>query len=569
VEFDDTVSRLLSEKAALERRLTSLRSAVSVHSLVVITDPSGVILEVNDRFCEVSGYSREELVGHTPDMLDSGYHPPEFFERLVRDLEDGAAWHGEIRNRAKDGGIFWLDTTVYPRLDEDGTPQRFVALCGDQTREHVAEERVFQLAYTDSVTGLPNATSLAKSIADVGQQGCRHLGFLSISIDDYVTVSHAFGVAAGATMLRGVAAVLHELEGPGLILGRLGERSFGLFLANAGEDWDRARRACHELAARVAAMLDTVVDVADGVLVRFATRVGFALWRSDELEPPEHLIGWADIARRNVSEADGARRIGEFCPAMLEEAKERVALAAALRVGLARGELRLHLQPVVDRDRTVVGYEGLVRWESPERGFVSAAEIIPLAEQIGLIVDIGEWAVDEACRLLASWRTVPELSGRDIAVNIGTKHLEHEDFIPMIAAALARHGAPAERLILEITESSLMTDIELAIRRLGELDALGIPSSLDDFGTGYSSLSYLQRLPVYALKIDRSFVQRAGDSPQSRAIVTAVVGVAKALGLRIVAEGVETEEHFAVVHELGVEAFQGWLFGRPAPAETV
>ncbi|MBK0419259.1 EAL domain-containing protein [Leucobacter sp. CSA1] len=571
------LARLREENASLQRLLDELTFALNVHSIVAVTDPRGVIVEVNEQFCEISQYRREELIGRTHRVVSSGRHPSEFFARMRRVIARGEIWKGEICYRAKDGSEYWGDTTVIPLLDEHGEPRRYVAICTEETQRHLAEERARELAYTDQTTGLPNQASLLQRVDELlGGDRSGISAVLAVGIDEYSWVNDGFGFSTGDRLLRRAGSRLSGLGSPVETVGRVGPGTFGLLLPRLGDDPHRANEAAEETGRRVAEALGGTADLGDGVSVEISATIGYATFHADACpatQPPvtaaDEVLKAAEIARKRAALSGGRTRLCRFEPRMLDEAQSRVTLASDLRRGISAGQLRLYAQPIVDRDRRVIAHEGLLRWESPARGLVAPADFIPIAEQTGMIVEMGAWVLEEACRVLAGWAERPETAHLAFSVNLSERQLRASDFVQTVCHALETHGAPAERLKLEMTESMFHTDIDRTVRVLRALLAEHVRVSLDDFGTGYSSLSYLRQLPVQQVKIDRSFVTRVVEDPDEVAIVKTIVDLADILRLQVVVEGVETEEQFAVLRELGIDAFQGYLFGRPAPVSEI
>lgn len=568
-----------------DRESREVIAALNRVSIVVVTDRRGVILHVNDRFCEISQYAREELVGRTHRIINSGLHPRGFFREMWRVIGRGGVWEGEICNRAKDGTEYWVDTAVIPLLGGDGRPERYIAIRTEQTQRHHAEDRVHELAFSDPATGLPNRASMLRFIeADASRAEHELSGFISVSIDDLSAVNDAFGYEVGDRLLAGAAEKLGGFEDDGARVARIGANTFGILLRRLGGDHRFAERRVAATAERVLEALTGTVHLGSGVVVDASASAGYVLWAPDaggegascapsaaadeehlETGEPHDIVKCADIARKRARRGDGRPRIRHFRQRMLDDAQQRVRLVSELRRGIDGGELRLFAQPIVDRQRRVIGEEGLIRWLSPERGLVPPADFIPLAEQTGIIVDIGEWVLEEACRVLAAWERDPERRELTLSVNLSERQLRVDDFTDRVRGTIARSGIEPERLKLELTESALHTDLDRTIGLLSLLRAEGVRASLDDFGTGYSSLSYLRRLPVQQLKIDRSFVSAVAEDAQAAAVARAIVQLGRTFELQVVAEGVETETQFERLLELGVDAFQGFLFGRPRP----
>lgn len=527
-------TELREQFSASDSEFSEIIAALNNFSIVAVTDRRGIILHVNDRFCEISKYSRDELIGRTHSIINSGRHPREFFKEMWRVIGRGEVWKNEICNRAKDGSEYWVDTTIIPLLDDDGRPQRYVAIRTEETQRHLAEEQANRLAYWDRATGLSNRASMLRVIDGVmlRKPGCEFSGFIAASVDDLSVVNDAFGYEVGDRLLLDAAQKLTGLAGEGLSVARIGSNTFGILLPRIGNDHYLAEQQAAEVVHRVLALLSGPVDLGSGVVVDASASVGYVLWAAPgvrqhrqaeengdaasadgyiETADPHEVIKCADIARKRARRAGGQRRLRHFRQSMLDEAQQRVHLVSQLRRGIEQRELRLFAQPIVDRDRRVIGEEGLIRWLSPERGLVPPGDFIPLAEQTGIIVEIGEWVLEEACRVLAAWKSDPERKHLTFSVNLSERQLRVEDFAERVRDIITRHCITPGSLKLELTESVLHTDLDRTIRLLSLLRAEGVLSSLDDFGTGYSSLSYLRHLPVQQIKIDRSFVSSVGD----------------------------------------------------------
>lgn len=567
---NESIARILEEHSNLRRTLSELGSAIDAHSIVAITDRRGFILEANTKFVELSKYTRAELIGAPQNIVNSGHHPREFWKDMWATIGRGKVWQGELCNRAKDGTEYWVSTTIMPMLDERGRPERYISLRTETTSLHAADRRMRELAYRDPLTGLSNRTAILERLDEcAASRSARYRAFITVALEDLGVLNDAFGHSEGDRLLLNTAERLLSMEPRPQEVARIDNAVFALLFDDLGEDRAAAETNAMRLAEQVVYEVGTTLRLDLGFSLEPAVRVGFALCGGGDVQRGAEVYQRAEIARRRVSMSRGAHQPSGFAPGMVEEIRERTQLVLELRHAVTHGELRLFLQPIVDLAGSVEGYEGLVRWQHPEKGLVSPAVFIPLAEQSGLIVDLGAWVLDEACRLLGQWAADPARQHLTLSVNVSERQLNPRNFPDAVREALARHGAPANRLKLEVTESLMHDDIERSIRVLDELRDGGVQISLDDFGTGHSSLSYLVRLPVDQLKIDRSFVVPITEDSNGAAIVQAIVELAHVMQLRVVVEGVETHEQFVMLGELGVDSFQGFLFGRPAPVSEI
>jgi diguanylate cyclase (GGDEF)-like protein len=460
----------------------------------------------------------------------------------------------------KDGDEFAAEISLSP-IQVEGQPC-VVAAVRDVTERKKLEEELAHRSLHDPLTDLANRAlfkdSVERALRRTGRDG-RVVSVVFMDVDDFKHVNDSLGHAAGDKLLEAVAGRLRECIRPYDVAARLGGDEFGILLENADQ------RVATSVADRVLRSMDDPIRV-DGLEISVHASLGIAIGSTgDEVED---IMRNADVAMY-MAKGRGKGRYEIFQPGMQATALERMELAAELRRAVEERELLLHYQPIVSLSTgAITGVEALLRWNHPARGLVPPMEFISTAEDTGLIVPIGRWALNEACRQLREWQDRygdPPLS---VAVNVSVKQLQDPRFVHDVRAALAANGVDARSLTLEITETVLMADAEEVLARLEELHAVGIRVAIDDFGTGYASLGYLTRFPVDILKVDRSFIRGVGTSEQAH-LTPVMASIGRTLGLTTVAEGVETPEQVHKLRELGFDAAQGFLFSRPAAAEQM
>ena len=556
---------------ALSRQNLQMAERVIDASLegIIITNPNGVIEYVNPAFCQVTGYSEEEAIGRTPALLSSGRHDAVFYRQMWHELDTHGYWRGEIWNRRKGGALYLERLTITAVTDDGGEVTHYAALFTDITLIRENEERVRRLAYYDPLTRLPNRRLLEDrlelAIRHAHRQG-QGLAVIFIDLDHFKQVNDTLGHAVGDELLLQVAQRLQARLREDDTLARLGGDEFLALLPELN--------SLEEVTLVARRLIDAVAQPFEvlGNTFRIGCSLGISLYPEDGTTA-DALVRSADTAMYRAKR-EGRNTYRLFRAEMNDHDSRLLALESALRDTVESGEgLAVHYQPLVNRDSgEVEGAEALVRWAHPEFGSVSPGVFIPMAERSGLIIPLGRWVMEEVAGQLRQWRQA-RLNPPRVAINLSASQFWQRDLVEQVRQLFARFELPPGQIGFELTESVLLDRQQEAVAVLSDLRELGCRIAIDDFGTGYSSLSYLQDLPLTTLKVDRSFVQRlavddASERRGSAAIVAAVTGLAQELGLRVVAEGVETEAQLEALARYPVTLIQGYLTGRPVDAET-
>ncbi len=556
-EFRDVTERRRAE----ERQRLAAAVFEAAREAIVVTDIDGNIVAINPACIAMTGYAEAEVRGQSLRMLQSDRQSETYYDAIWRTVARDGVWQGEFWSRSKDGGLFLALVTFCEVRDAANQLAHYLIVATDITHQKETEQRIEHLAYYDALTDLPNRAlltqraELALALADRRRE---ELAVLFLDLDRFKEVNDSLGHAEGDALLVQAAARLRELMRETDTICRLGGDEFVLLLPDTGQP------GASRLASKVVAAFDQPFIVA-GHSLRVTVSVGVALYPHDGATFGE-LLKNADAALYRAKH-EGRNTWAFYAREMNVATFERLVLESQLRKAIGSGQLRAYFQPKVRLDDgRPVGAEALVRWLHPDHGLIPPERFIPVAEASDLVVDLGDWMLAEACRQLAVWRGagLPPLT---IAVNLAARHFRDPSFIERIERLLAIHGLPAQTLELELTESILLeagartAETFLALRRLG----LGL--AIDDFGAGYSNLGYLKRLPLTALKIDQNFVQNLVTDPDDRILAATIVALGHGLGLKVVAEGVETEEQRRILLDQGCDWAQGYLFAPPMPAE--
>ncbi|WP_256080092.1 bifunctional diguanylate cyclase/phosphodiesterase [Massilia sp. YIM B04103] len=526
---------------------------------VLITDANERIVSINGAFTRITGYSPAEAIGKTPDLLRSGMHDAEFRAKVQAAMRGAGPWRGEIVGKRKNGELFPQAVTISAVRDTEGRISHTFSLFTDISVHKDAVARMQRMANYDALTGLPNQGLLQQLVAQAlaeARRSLEHGALLVIDISRIGAISDTLGHEIGNRLLVEIGRLLRLCLREGDILARLDGYRFGIALPHI-EKREHAAIVAQKLIASLAAPVRI-----DGQHLQTGAHVGIAIYPEDG-EDADTLLRGADVAmtRAALQPESGFLFYSEE---MNQRAKEHLRIESELRQALANNELMLYYQPKVSlRSGRIVGAEALLRWKHPVRGLVSPGVFIPVAEETGLILELGNWVMEEACRQIRVWQDA-NLLMPPIAVNLSARQFDR-GLPARMADVMARHGVQPEQLMLEITESLLVKGADKVIAIMNELVAMGLALALDDFGTGYSSLAYLKKFPISTLKIDRAFVIGLPYEENDCAIARAIVTMAQQLRQEIVAEGVETPEQMSFLRELGCDQLQGYLFSQPVP----
>lgn len=557
-----TARDITASRSAERDRLIAGQVLNSMIEAVAVFDREFQFVSVNPAFTRMTGYSDAEVIGRPTRLLDSDQHDPAFYQHVRSELRRNGRWSGEIWQQRKNGDEFlcWFQGSEV--LDSSGQHGHYVAVLGDITDQKRAEQELRYLANYDTLTSLPNRALLSERLSRAIVRARRHgsrIAMLFLDLDRFKDINDSLGHAAGDRILRAAAIRLQQAVGPQHTVARLGGDEFTVLLENL-EHVEQAEQVARD----VLVAFETPLDIDQRHDVVISPSIGISLYPDHALVPTD-LLKHADTAMYQAKAA-GRRTFMRYTEAMDVEIRGRATISAALRGVLDRNELRLVFQPKLSLDQSrITGVEALLRWRSFELGDISPAQFIPLAEESGLILDIGEWALREACGVLKRWRH-NGLDQLTMAVNVSSLQLLRGNLPKQVARALVESGVPPEMLQLELTESVIMANAGQTSATLDALRSLGVGLAIDDFGTGYSSLAYLKRLPINTLKIDKEFIGDLTRDADDEAITTTVIAMAHSLGLTVIAEGVETEAQMQFLRGRGCDEIQGYWLSRPLEA---
>jgi len=560
LEFSAFIRDVSQRKREEEQLRLAAKVFESTSEAILITDVNNNIVALNEAFTNMTGYGLEDIYGQNPSLLSSGQHDDAFYWEMWQSINDDGIWQGEIVDKHKSGELYDKLMTINVVKNEQGALTHYVSISSDISERKEYDKNVHLLAYYDVLTGLPNRTLLRDRLGQMiasAHRGNGQFALLFLDLDRFKYINDSMGHSVGDKLLQSVAQRLESCVREGDTVSRIGGDEFIILLRETGEE------GVGLVADKLLKSLATPFDL-NGQMISTYASIGIALYPAHSTEI-DVLMKNADAAMYSAKE-NGRNNYKFFTPEMHFRANRVFQMEKDLRIALDQDQFTLVYQPQVDlMTGKICGAEALLRWKHPEQGFISPADFIPVAEETGQIIAIGEWVLRTACWRFASWQK-QGMQMFPIAVNLSILQLRQQNLAAIVEATLEETGLAPENLELEITEGIMMGDTKLAMGFLTRMHELGVKMSIDDFGTGFSSLSYLKNLPVHKLKIDQSFVRDIETDASDAAIVRSIIGLGHRLGLKVIAEGVETLEQLDFLRIRGCDEVQGYFFSRPLTA---
>lgn len=553
----------ITERKQAERDLQIAACTFESQEAIFVCDENWHILRTNQAFSRITGYDGASLLGQRPPLYSGKNQSHDFYRQILRSLQKNKFWHGEIWGSRADGEVFPFMITLTALADRRGEIGNFVGSLTDISRHKHYEEEIRNLAYYDALTQLPNRRLLIDRLEHLlGQTDPHYHAILFIDLDNFKTLNDTRGHDAGDLLLVETAHRLNDCVRSSDIVARLGGDEFVVVLEDLDPQIQQAQKLAEMVAQKIRLALEQVYKISD-FEHHGSSSIGVCLFRAQEVTVKD-LFKRADTAMYEAKMA-GRNAVRFFDPAMQAILVVRMLLESNLRLALPNQQFQLYYQVQVNAAGKLIGAEALLRWIHPDRGFISPGEFIPLAEETGLIVPIGNWVLETACAQIKRWENDPLAKDLTLAVNVSARQFQQADFVEQVIATVRRHQIDPSRLKIELTESTVLDNVDATTEKMQQLKQHGIVFSMDDFGTGYSSLAYLQRLPLNQLKIDQSFVRDISDDENDATIVRTIISLGTNLGLNVIAEGVETDAQRNFLIEHNCYAFQGYYFSKPLP----
>lgn len=562
-ESNEKLIAEVEERKRAEQTLRLLSQAVEQSPVsVMITDIQGRIEYVNDTFVSITGYAREEAIGNTPALLKSGQTSAETYRSLWSTISQGGDWEGELHNQKRDGTLYWEHARISPVKDRSGHITHYLSVQEDITLRREQEDKIVYQAQYDSLTGLPNRVLALDRLSQIIRTAVREkqmVALMFIDLDDFKKINDSLGHHIGDELLIQASQRLSQAVRSEDTVARYGGDEFLVIIGDLSEISDSKT------------IVDKILDsfapafTVSGYDLVVTPSIGLTIYPNDG-EDPATLMRNADLAMYQAKER-GRNTYQFFTQEIHDYSLRRLEMERHLHHALEHDEMRVFYQPLMETETNrMVGAEALIRWENPTIGWVTPDRFIDIAEHTGLICPIGDWILIESCRQIQKWQ-MQSRRELHLSVNISPRQFQAKCIVKSLEHALQQTGFPAHQLHLEVTEGLLIRNLSEAKEALSELKQMGVKLVLDDFGTGYSSLSYLRSFPFHSMKIDRSFVKDITTLADARSLITAAINMGKSLGLKVVAEGVETEEQLKLLRELGCTYAQGYLFSKPLSAD--
>jgi diguanylate cyclase (GGDEF)-like protein/PAS domain S-box-containing protein len=561
------ITRDITERKSVETELRISATAFESQEGMFVTDAHSNILRVNRAFTLITGYSAEDAIGKTPRILRSGRHDEAFYTAMWKKLNKNGAWEGEVWNIRKNGEAYPENLKITAVKDLSGIVTNYVATLTDVTLRKAAEEEIRNLAFYDPLTGLPNRRLLLDRLnlalitsLRSGKDGA----ILFLDLDHFKKLNDSLGHYIGDLLLRQVAERLTACVRKGDTVARLGGDEYVIMLEDLSEHSLDAETQVGVVSEKILSALNKPYAILSHTY-NITPSIGITLFK-DQKSSVEELLKQADIAMYQAK-SDGRNTIRFFDKKMQDAINSRASLEHELHKALHLQQFQLHYQIQMDISGRALGAEALIRWIHPKRGIVSPFHFIPLAEETGLILPIGQWVLETACAQLNAWQKDHLTRDLTLSINVSAKQFRQAQFVDQVQKTIEQYDVNPMLLKIELTETMLLDNVDSTISTMNALKKIGIRFSLDDFGTGYSSLHYLKRLPLYQLKIDQSFVRDIAIDSSDQAIVRTIIAMAHTLNLNVIAEGVETEEQKGLLLNNGCTHYQGYLFGKPVPIQ--